>query len=167
MVTDLALLQNIVEDGLFAAMAAVGFASISHTPRRTYAVCALAGATAHSLRYILTLSASGGLGLIAASTIAAFAAGLVSILFAPLVKVPAEACLFPSLLPMIPGIYAYKSFRALGVCLSTINDPTLFNAAASQLLSNGLTWGAIVTGMALGANMPVFLFKRISFQVTR
>ena len=42
------LILNILEDGLFAAMAAVGFSSISHTPRRCYAVAALAAAIGHA-----------------------------------------------------------------------------------------------------------------------
>ena len=46
---------NIFEDGFFAAIAAIGFSSISNTPRRAYLTCALIAAIGHAIRYVLTL----------------------------------------------------------------------------------------------------------------
>ena len=44
---------NIIEDGVFAAIAAIGFSSISNTPRRAYLMCGLIAAIGHSIRYVL------------------------------------------------------------------------------------------------------------------
>ena len=52
---------NIFEDGFFAAIAAIGFSSISNTPRRAYLTCALTAAVGHAIRYVLTLPELGGL----------------------------------------------------------------------------------------------------------
>ena len=96
---------NIIEDGVFAAIAAIGFSSISNTPRRAYLMCGLIAAIGHSIRYVLMLPALGGMHIIAASTIASFVIGILAVLFAGRIKCPAEVCFFPALLPMIPGMY--------------------------------------------------------------
>ncbi len=158
------LLLKILEDGMFAAMAAIGFSSISHTPSRMYFVCALAAAVGHSLRMILMTTA--GMGIIPASAIAALAVGVVAVLMAPLAKAPAEACFFPALLPMIPGMYAYRAIAALVGCLGAGGAQDY--AHYSYLLGyNGLTCIFIVLAMVIGANIPVFVLRRISFQATR
>ena len=95
---------NIIEDGVFAAIAAIGFSSISNTPRRAYLMCGLIAAIGHSIRYVLMLPALGGMHIIAASTIASFVIGILAVLFAGRRKCPAEVCFFPALLPMIPGM---------------------------------------------------------------
>ena len=48
------ILINFLEDGLFAAIAAIGFSSISNTPHRAYLTCAVIAAAGHSIRYALT-----------------------------------------------------------------------------------------------------------------
>ena len=84
--------SSFLEDALFAAMAAIGFSSISHTPQRTYIVCALAAACGHATRYLLMQPFCGNMNIILAGALAAFVVGLVAVALAPVVKVPAEAC---------------------------------------------------------------------------
>lgn len=164
---DVSLIQNIFEDGLFAAMAAIGFSSISNTPRRTYLVCALAAAAGHAVRYVLMSPSCGVcMNIIIASTVAAFIVGLIAVFMAPVVKCPAEVCLFPALLPMIPGMYAYHTIEALLMCLHHKGEE-IFNHYMYLLNFNGLTCMFIVLGMAIGATVPIFMLKKISFQATR
>lgn len=154
------------DDALFAAMAAVGFSSISHTPRCVYAPCAFAAAAGHSLRTLLMLSDFTGLNIIAASTIAAFAIGIVAVLSARVVRVPAEACLFPALLPMIPGMYAYRTVAATVRLVGGGSDAETLRCL-SDLFFNGISCVSIVIGMAIGAVLPMFMMKKLSFQATR
>ena len=112
------ILINFLEDGLFAAIAAIGFSSISNTPHRAYLTCAVIAAAGHSIRYVLTLPEFGCIHVIPASTIASFAIGLLAVLFSSRIKCPAEVCFFPALLPMIPGMYAYRTIEALLSCLN-------------------------------------------------
>jgi len=156
---------NILEDGFFAAMAAIGFSSISHTPARTFIICGLAAAAGHTLRYIMMSPTIGNINIILASTAAAFVIGLIAVLLAPVVRVPAEACLFPALLPMIPGMYAYRSIEALITCVGSSSPDNIGDLY--QLVFNSITCLLIILGMVIGANTPIFLFKRISFQATR
>lgn len=163
---DTTLLLKILEDGMFAAMAAIGFSSISHTPSRMYFICALAAAIGHSLRMILMSPEILGMNIIPASALAALAVGIVSVLMAPMVKAPAEACLFPALLPMIPGMYAYRTIEALVGCLSA-TDQAAYSHYSYLLGFNCLTCVFVVVAMVIGANIPVFALRRISFQATR
>lgn len=162
----MSMLLNICQDALFAALAAIGFSSISNTPRRTYIVCAIAAATGHATRYILTSPELLGLNIVPASAVAAFLVGLVAVYFAPKVKCPAEVCFFPALLPMIPGMYAYRAVEALLHCLSAPAEE-VFDHYIYLLNSNALTCMFIIIGMVVCANLPVFIFKNVAFQATR
>lgn len=160
------ILINIFEDGLFAAIAAIGFSSISNTPRRAYLTCALIAAAGHSIRYVLTMPDFGELHIIPASMVASFATGMLAVLFAPRIKCPAEVCFFPALLPMIPGMYAYRTIEALLSCLYHTREE-VFGHYFYLLAYNGLTCSFIIMGMVVGATIPVFLFKKLSFTATR
>lgn len=160
------ILINIFEDGLFAAIAAIGFSSISNTPRRAYLTLALIAAAGHSIRYVLTLPEFGEMHIIPASTLASFVIGVLAVLFASHIRCPAEVCFFPALLPMIPGMYAYRTIEALLSCLYHTQEDA-FGHYFYLLAYNGLTCSFIILGMVVGATIPVFLFKKLSFTATR
>lgn len=107
-----------------------------------------------------------GLHIVVAGTIAAFAIGVLSVIFAPRIKCPAEVCFFPALLPMIPGMYAYRTVEALISCLYHTEEEA-FNHYLYLLTYNGLTCTFIILGMVIGVTIPVFLFKKLSFTATR
>lgn len=157
---------NVFEDGFFAAIAAIGFSSISNTPRRAYLTLAIIAAIGHAIRYVLTLRVLGGLHIILASTVASFVVGMLAVLFASRIKCPAEVCFFSALLPMIPGMYAYRTIQALISCLCHTQKEE-FGYFFYLLSYNGLTCAFIIMGMVIGATIPVFLFKKLSFSATR
>lgn len=156
---------QIFQDALLAAIAAIGFAAISRPPRRACLWCAVIAAAGHSLRFIL-MSTPPGLHIIPASLAAAFAIGVLSVLVAAFARFPAETCLFPSLLPMIPGIYAYKTFGGLALSLLSGRQQT-FDHYFYIFSYNGMMCCGILFCLVLGATIPIFIFKKISFQATR
>lgn len=160
------MLINIIQDGFFAAIAAIGFASISNPPKRAYACCAVIAAAGHATRYILTNNGFYHFHIILASTLAAFVIGLLAVFLAPKAKCPAETCFFPALLPMIPGMYAYRTIGALLLCLYH-QEEDVFSHYLYLLTYNGFTCVFIVLGMVIGATVPIFMFKNMSFQATR
>lgn len=155
-----------LQDGFFAAIAAIGFASISNPPRRTYGYCALIAAVGHATRYILTHNVLGEVHIIVASFVAALMIGTLAVFLAPVVKCPAESFSFPALLPMIPGMYAYRTVEALTLCLYH-KEEDIFRHYFYLLTYNGLTCSFIVLGMVIGVTVPIFMLKRISFHATR
>lgn len=158
---------QILQDALFAAIAAIGFSAISHPPLRAYPYCALTAAIGHSVRFWLLNPDFGcGMHIIAATLIASFTVGMLAVFFSPMARTPAESRTFPALLPMIPGIYAYKTFAGIAMCVLHDSRET-FDYYFYQFAFNGLTCLCIFVCMAVGATLPIFIFKKISFQATR
>ena len=160
------MFSQFLQDALFAAIAAIGFASISNPPKRAYLYCAIIAAIGHSSRFLLMSPQLLDLHIVLSSTIAAFIVGILAVLFSPIAKTPAETCLFPSLLPMIPGMYVYRAFGSLAMCLYN-NGEDRFSHYFYLFANNGLTCLFILLGMVIGATIPIFMFKKISFQATR
>lgn len=158
---------KILLDALLAAIAAIGFSAISRPPLRVIPVCALIAAIGHALRFWLMNDSFGaGLHIIAATLIAALTIGVLAVFLSPLTSPPAETCLFPSLLPMIPGIYAYKTFGGAAMCVLS-HSREAFDFYFYQFALNGSTCVCILLCMVIGATLPIFLFEKISFQATR
>lgn len=161
------MLGIILEDALFAAIAAIGFAAISRPPAKAYGYCALIAAVGHSSRlFLMDPSCGPGMHIIAATLAASFIIGLLAVFLSRRAGVPAETCLYPSLLPMIPGIYAYKAFGGLALCVIR-HGQEAFGYYFYQFAFNGLTCGFILLSMVTGAILPIFIFEKISFQATR
>ncbi len=158
------IIIQIAEDGLFAAIAAIGFAAISRPPRRAYIYCALIAAAGHSLRYVLTGQMHAN--MILSTFIAALLTGILSVAASRRAKFPAETCLFPALLPMIPGIYAYKAFGGLALSLLS-ESQSGFDHYFSLFAYNGMMCCSLLLCMVAGATLPIFFLKKISFQATR
>ena len=97
------LVLSVLLDGIFAAIAAIGFAVISNPPRKAILISALLAAVGHAFRFYLLNHT--GWGLIPSTLCASFTIGLFSIYFARLIHCPAEVFSFPSLLPTIQPMY--------------------------------------------------------------
>ncbi|MCM1369497.1 MAG: threonine/serine exporter family protein [Candidatus Amulumruptor caecigallinarius] len=159
------MIFQILQDAIFAAVAAVGFAAISRPPQRAYLYCALIAAAGHSFRFLL-MSGAVGMHIIIATLMASFLIGILAVLLSSISRIPAETYLFPSLLPMIPGIYAYKTFAGLALCIFS-NGQDAFIHNFYLFGYNAITCGCILLCMVTGAVLPIFMLKRISFQATR
>lgn len=159
------LLQAAIADGIFAAIAGLGFAIISNPPRRALLICALLACVGHGIRYYLMHNSTIMMDQASASTIAGLAIGLLSIGFARHIHCPAECFAFPSLLPMVPGMFAYKAIRDLIniVCLPDGNTTEW----VTRFFHNGMLTVLVMSGMVVGCVVPIFIFYRQSFSVTR
>lgn len=154
-----------IADGLFAAIAGVGFAIISNPPRKALMVCALLACVGHGIRYFLMHSTGLMLDQVTASTIAGFAIGLLSVPFAMRIHCPAECFAFPSLLPMVPGMFAYKAIRDL---INIVRLPDTYTMEyVARFFSNASLTVLVMFGMVVGCIIPIFIFHRQSFSVTR
>nr|WP_320038627.1 threonine/serine exporter family protein [uncultured Bacteroides sp.] len=157
-------IEAIIFDGLFAAIASIGFAVISNPPRKAILVSAFLAAVGHGLRYCLLHSTS--LDIASASFIAAFSIGMLSIFFAKRIHCPAEVFSFPSLLPMIPGMFAYKTILALVKFIQCKDDSASVDIIVA-IFRNGLTATFVMFALVVGVAVPMFIFHKQSFAVTR
>jgi uncharacterized membrane protein YjjB (DUF3815 family) len=153
-------------DGLFAAIAGTGFAIISNPPRKALLISAFLACVGHGVRFFLTHYELIQMNLASASTLAALTIGFLAIPFAIYIKCPAEVFAFPSLLPMVPGLFAYKTVIALIKMVQSSAEADTAQYVV-QFFHNGITTVLVMFGLVVGAVIPIFIFHRQSFSVTR
>ncbi len=159
-----AFLLDIVLDGLFAAIAAVGFAVISNPPRRTIPYTALLAAIGHAMRFwMLDIPVS----ITAASFAGAFSIGLLALLFARRLHCPAEVLSFPALLPMIPGMYAYKTILTTIQFMSDKTPPEEQQFLLTAVFHNGFTTLFVMSALVIGVLLPILMFPKVAYTMTR
>lgn len=152
-------LLSLLEDGTFAAIAAVGFAVISNPPRRVLPVCALIAAVGHATRFAL-MNGPASLHIILAGFFAALIIGTLALIASHRMHCPSECFSFPALLPMIPGMYAYGTVQALIKCLSAGGFNDNFVYYFNLLQYNALMCTLIVMMMVVGITLPRLLIQR-------
>lgn len=158
------MLVDILTDGIFAAVAAIGFGAISDPPLRAFPSIALLAAIGHALRFCLMTYL--GVDIATASLCASFSIGMGSLVLGKRIYCPMTVLYIPALLPMIPGMYAYRTIEDLILCLCH-KEEQIFSHYLYLLTYNGFTCVFIILGMVIGATIPIFLFKNLSFQATR
>ena len=154
---------HLLNDGFFAAIAAVGFASISNPNRGTFLACALLAAIGHMTRFVLL---GYGVHLTLASFAGGIAIGVLSIPAAVWVKSPAEGLSFPALLPMVPGKFAYGTIQALLECLRHSGEDD-FMHYFYLLNYNWLTCLLTIVMMVIGVTIPLFTFRNHGMDMLR
>ena len=155
------LIGQLLADGIFAAVASIGFAVISNPPRKAIFISALLAAIGHALRYYLLNHTP--LDIAMSSLVAAFTIGMFSMLCAKLIHCPAVIFSFPSLLP---GMYAYKTVLALMQFIRG-GDIVRQNELMVEFFRNGLTTLFIMFALVIGVALPIFIFHKQSFMMTR
>lgn len=157
-------LAQILLDGVFAAIASIGFAIISNPPKRAIFVSAFLAAVGHAFRFYLMKYTS--LDIVSATFFSAFTIGWLSIFFAKKIHCPAEVFSFPSLLPMIPGLFAYKVILYSVKFMQSTDQSESYQLMA-DIFRNASTSIGIMFAMAIGVSLPLFIFYDQSFKMTR
>ena len=99
------------------------------------------------------------MGIASASLCAGLIISFCSMPIARRCHTPAEMFVFPALLPMIPGMFAYKAILATLQFLNTAGTPQGQTVLVS-VVYNGLTAFFIMCALAIGAILPLLLFHR-------
>ncbi len=157
-----AFLLSVALDAVFAAIAGVGFALALTPSRRSLPLIALLAALGHALRFVMQEALGANITL--ASFAAALAIGFLSVPLAKRLRCPAGLLSFPALLPMIPGMYAYKAVLALVQFMS--EEPgahTLLSESIIAFFYNGLTALFVMCALVVGILIPLQVFKRMHF----
>lgn len=151
-------------DGVLAAFAALGFAAVSNPPKQSFIYVPILAALGHMLRFVMMRYM--GVEIAIATLVASLLIGSVGIYFAYRVRCPSEVFSFPALLPMIPGMYAYRSLLAM-IRFMQASDPSVKEQYIPQILSNMVTAGVIMLALGIGVAIPLFIFYKQSFRMTR
>jgi uncharacterized membrane protein YjjB (DUF3815 family) len=159
------ILTDVLSNGLLAAVAGVGFGAVSAPPKRAFRYIAILAATGHVIRFSLMNYLY--LDIAIASFCAALSIGLLSLWFGKASYCPMTVLYIPALLPMIPGMYAYRTVYALVMFMQNLQAPDMADKYMQALLSNAIVTVSTVFLLAVGATIPIFVFPARAYSMTR
>jgi len=140
----------VLEDVLFSALAAIGYALLFNVPMASMWVCILCGALSHGTRTALS---STVLGIAGGSLVGAFVAGVIARLAGRHYRVPAVTFAFPGIVAMIPGSYGFRAGIG-GLHLMTLGKGAPLGLIAETL---ALAITAVVVTIAIAAGLSLAL----------
>ncbi len=159
------ILLEFFVDGLFAAIAGIGFGAISNPPRRAFLYIAILAAGGHMLRHLLMNYFAMDIAF--SSLFAGMLIGLLSMPLAYRAATPSTVIYIPALLPMIPGKFAYNTLFSIMMFLRTSHDPHLADLYLTKFMSNGLITFSVIFFLTIGSTLPVFILPKQAYQMTR
>lgn len=157
-------LLGLLEDALFAGLAAIGFAAVSQPPRRAFLPIAFLAALGHGLRYVLM---GFGFDIAMASFVAATFVGFGGFYFGRRYRLPTTVSYIPALLPMIPGMYAYRAVLALVYFMNNHENAILGAEYMQTFLSNAAVATTVTFLLGTGSIIPALLLSELSYTMTR
>ncbi len=146
------------ESWIWLGFASIGFAILFNVPIRTVWVIFLLGALGGTLK-LVTMKMGGG--IILGSFFGAMLVGFLSIYAAHFKHAPPFVFAIPSVIPMVPGAFAYRMM--LGVIRLTGDvDHATFTQLLDDTVTNGLKAFFVLMSLALGVSAPMLLTRRES-----
>lgn len=160
------IITDILYDAVFAAIAGIGFGAISDPPLKAFSYIALLSALGHSTRFCLMHYA--GLDIASASLCGSLVIGFGSFFAGRKARCPMTVLSIPSLLPMVPGIYAYKTILSLIMFLrgSSVDVGTGISYVDS-LWSNFFISFTTTFNLAIGVTVPHLVLRDKAMSLTR
>jgi uncharacterized membrane protein YjjB (DUF3815 family) len=159
------MVTDILMDGLLASVAGIGFGAVSHPPRRAFKYIAALAAIGHATRFFLMNYLY--VDIATASFCASMAIGIMALWFGKLSYCPMTVLYIPALLPMIPGIYAYKTIFSLVMFMQHSHEFSLAERYMQELFSNAIVTISTVFMLAVGASILIFVFPKKVYSLTR
>lgn len=147
------LLLSLLDDMLFAAIPAVGFALLFNVPRQALPYCAVLGALGHGCRMLLV---HFGMPLLFATFLGASLIGFIGVHLSHRYLAHPKVFTVAAIIPMIPGVYAYKAMMAIVQIHHHGYSDILIAQMVDYFIKTSFILGALVFGLAL----PGLLFYR-------
>lgn len=145
--------QEILLNACWCGVGAFGFAVLFNTPPRALLAIWCSGFIAGCVKFFIIDPAIGS-GPILASLLAASAVGFVSIPIAHWRHVPPVTIAIPSVIPLVPGLFAYRTMLGLMKFISHTEVEVL-----TRMAYNAAMTLFIILSIALGVTLPMLLFR--------
>lgn len=148
------ILKLLIE-ALFASVAAMGFAMVFNVPKTTLKYCALGGAIVYDLR---TIFLSLDFGIEISTFLASAIIGIIALYWSRKYKVPRPVYTVASIIPILPGTYAFTA-------MVTLIDINRFGASYELIqifIYNGLKAVAVLIAITFGLVIPSLYFIRLN-----
>ena len=147
------LMLGLLNDMFFAAIPAVGFALVFNVPQRALVYCAVGGAIGHGSRYLMM---QFGILIEWATFFAATLVGMIGVYWSRRFLAHPKVFTVAALIPMVPGVFAYKAM----IAMVEINHIGYSPELVATCMENFLKAMFIIAGLAVGLAVPGLLFYR-------
>ena len=150
-----ALIIKIVLEAIFASIASVGFAMVFNVPKHTLIYCAFGGAITFITRTILL---DLGIGVELSTFIASTIIGIIALYWSRKYLIPRPVYTVASIIPMIPGTYAFTAM----ISLVDMNTHGVTHELIQLFIQNGLKAVSILGAISFGLALPSLYFMRLN-----
>lgn len=145
----------ILSKAFWCGFGAVGFGILFNVPQRAIVILWIGGALGGGLKFGLL---EVGLGVVFSSFVGASAIGILSIPMAHYRHVPPMIFSIPSVIPLIPGVFAYRTI--LGLMQLTGKIGTDYVKILSETVNNGVITLFIIMSLAVGVAVPMHIMRK-------
>ncbi|MDD3026167.1 MAG: threonine/serine exporter family protein [Aliarcobacter skirrowii] len=149
------LLIQLCVQAVFAAIASLGFAMVFNVPKHTLKYCAFGGAITYNFRTIF-LELDFGIEL--ATFLASAIIGVVALYWSRKYKVPRPVYTVASIIPVLPGTYAFNAM----VTLISINRFGAKPELVELFIHDGLKSISILFAITFELVLPSLYFLRLN-----
>src|SRR5665647_565690 len=151
----------ILEKGIWFGFADIGFAVLFNVPQRT-------------LKIIWLIAAAGGLtklmlmqcniGIVIATFAGASLVGLLSVYAAHNKHAPPLVFSIPSVIPMVPGTFAYRMMLGCMELVGTSSNTETYLKTLAETTNNGLKAIFILIALSAGVAIPMLVTRKDTFK---
>jgi len=146
------------EKGLWFGLASIGFAILFNVPPRTIFMIWLLAACGGLTKVLLM---EFGIGVILASLAGASLIGILSIQAAHNKHAPPLVFSIPAVIPMVPGVFAYRMMLGLIKLAGNAANPD-YSQIINETVNNGIKMLFILMTLAVGVSIPMLITRKSS-----
>jgi len=150
-------LMLVLSKAFWCGWGAIGFGILFNVPPRTLFALWIGGAIGGFLKFTLLQLT---VGVVFASFVGATAVGMLSIPIAHFRHVPPMIFAIPAVIPMIPGVFAYRTMLGLIKLTGAIGPD--YTTIMSDTVNNGVKTLFIIMSLALGVSVPMHVMRQES-----
>ncbi len=154
------ILLEILIKSFWAGIAAIGFAVLFNVPKRTIFSIWSLGAMGGLIKFT---AMNYDLGIVFASFLGAVAIGVGAIRMAHMRNSPPLVFSIPSVIPMVPGFFAYKFMLGL-IALTSIENTDTYLQTLIQTVNNGAKMMFVLISIGTGVAIPMLLNRKESIK---
>jgi len=153
-----------LEKGIWFGFAALGFAVLFNVPQRALLIVWLIGAAGGITKLLLM---QGSIGIVIATFAGASLVGILSVYAAHNKHAPPLVFSIPSVIPMIPGAFAYRMMLGLMKLSATAVSNESYYQTLAETTSNGLKTLFILMALAVGVAIPMLVSRKETIKKIR
>ena len=157
------ILLDILSKSFWAGIAAIGFAILFNVPRRVILPIWVLGAIGGLVKFT---AMHFEFGIVFASFLGATVIGIISIKMAHMRKSPPLVFSIPSVIPMVPGFFAYKMMLGL-IALTSIENTDAYLQTLIETVNNGAKAMFILISLGIGVALPMLISRKETIKKTR